>query len=367
MTIVVSHDPEHIFKIRIKKKYKNIVYLDDLILYLSNEQKERISILDDEEIEEAEAIIFTSANASRLNIHVFEIIPQILANLTTKKIYINNPPDTLLKSLEGIGEVKYKSPFSYESIDEQKIIELSKEFGEKIIGQNLAKNSILRSLIKMQWRNKNQKPLVLMFHGKPGIGKTETAKFLANQLYDGEIVREQMSMASNENSIKYYKSTEHTQDSFSKKLMNRTSNLILLDEFALAHPVILSAFFELFDEGVYTDSNYTVDMKNSIIICTSNILSQEEMYNNIDDALLSRFDGFIEFTPFTEKEKETIILKITKEIKKDMTKVHKEMIDWDKITNAIKAKRKELTNMRNIRNYIEDYLANEILTIYNKN
>ena len=39
--------------------------------------------------------------------------------------------------------------------------------------------------------------------------------------------------------------------------MNRTSNLILLDEFALAHPVILTAFFQLFDEGIYTDSNYT--------------------------------------------------------------------------------------------------------------
>lgn len=364
MGITVSYEPEHIFKNKIKKKYKDIVYLDDLILYLYDEKKE--SITDKNKIEQAEAIVFTSANASRLNVHVFEMIPHILNQITNKKIYINNPPNILLTSLELIDDIKHEPKFFYESIDEQKIIELMKEFDKEIIGQDLAKNSILRSLIKMQWRKNSKKPLVLMFHGRPGIGKTETAKFLARKLYNGEIVREQMSMASNENSIKYYKSTEHTQDSFSKKLMNRTSNLILLDEFALAHPVILSAFFELFDEGIYTDSNYTVNMKNSIIICTSNILSREEMYNNIDEALLSRFDNFIEFAPFTEKEKEIIVLKIIKEIKKDMIKEHKQMIDWDKTTHIIQTKIKEFTNMRNIRSYIEDYLANEILSSYTK-
>ena len=58
-----------------------------------------------------------------------------------------------------------------------------------------------------------------MFYGKPGIGKTETAKFLAKKLYGGIFVREQMSMASNENSMGYYKSTKHTEASFSKALI----------------------------------------------------------------------------------------------------------------------------------------------------
>ncbi len=74
-----------------------------------------------------------------------------------------------------------------------------------------------------------------MFYGEPGIGKTETAKQLSTTLYGNDnIIREQMSMVGGESSVKYFKSTNHSEDSFSKTLLNRESNVILLDEFALA-------------------------------------------------------------------------------------------------------------------------------------
>lgn len=59
----------------------------------------------------------------------------------------------------------------------------------------------------------------------------------------------------------------------------------------------------MFDEGIYSDQNFTVDVSNSIIICTSNLQSIQDMEKNIDNALLSRFDGFIHFTDFTDEDK----------------------------------------------------------------
>lgn len=370
MTIEVSYEPRHIFEKRIKSKYKNIIYLDEFLIYLSGEQEENI-LIDKEKMRNAEALVLTSEGSSRLLSHVFERLPAIFETLleNNNNIHINNPPDVLKRAMKTLDDVTYKDPFYFKNITKEEIIKLSEIFDtdNKIIGQTVAKKSILRSLVKMKWRKNNKKPLVLMFYGKPGIGKTETAKYLAEELYSGEIVREQMSMASTENSIEYFKSTKHNEDSFSKKLMNRTSNLILLDEFALAHPVILTAFFQFFDEGIYTDSNYTLDMKNSIIICTSNLLSVSEMHKNIDEALLSRFDAFIPFVPFSKKEKASIILKVISEIKEDINIKYQEKIEWKTVEVEIVSKLEKLTNMRNIRSYIEDYIADKILNLYIKN
>lgn len=359
----MSFEPKKIFNDKIKNQYENILYLDDFLILLDGTNK-IVSLITTETVEEADVVVLTSEGCSRLNSHVFEkTIPDIIDFLLVnfEDVYINNPPNILLKSLEILEDVKYKKPFYYKKINENKIKQLSNSFDDEIIGQKLAKENILRTLVKMQWRKKTKKPLVLMFYGKPGIGKTETAKFLAKKLYKGSIVREQMSMASTENSINYFKSTKHTELSFSKTLMNRSSNLILLDEFALAHPIILTSFFQLFDEGTYTDSNYTVDMSNSIIICTSNLLSKQEMYQQIDEALLSRFDAFIPFTVFTNEEKIIIIKKTLSDLEKGVDKKYKEKIDWIKAEKDLTIKIAEFTNMRNIRNYIEDYLSEKVL------
>lgn len=367
MPIEIRFEPQPIFNSRIKNNYSDAIHFEDYLILKSEGEIEN-ALLDHESIEKADTLILTSNGCSRLNSHVFEKIPDLLVKFLNdfKNIIINNPPRLLLDSMKSIEsvEVIYKTPFTYESISKEEIIGVWERFDENIVGQKIAKRAILRALVKKQWRKTNKKPLVLMFYGKPGIGKTETAKFLSKIIYKGDMIREQMSMASTENSINYFKSTKHTETSFSKTLMNRTSNLILLDEFALAHPVILTAFFQLFDEGIYTDSNYTVNMENSIIICTSNLLSLDEMHKEIDEALLSRFDAFIPFKPFTEIEKKDILSRIFNELKTDIKDEYSNEFDWDKIELELISKIDKLTNMRNIRNYIEDYLSDEILDIY---
>lgn len=141
------------------------------------------------------------------------------------------------------GTVKEKN-YSYPKINATQIGKVQQGFDSNIIGQTIAKKAICRKLIAQMIRP-TKKPLVLMFYGNPGIGKTETAKYLSTTLYTkGTLLREQMTMVGGDSSVRFFKSTSHSEDSFSKHLLNRTSNVILLDEFALAPPFFKLHFFK---------------------------------------------------------------------------------------------------------------------------
>ncbi|WP_347111387.1 AAA family ATPase [Streptococcus salivarius] len=296
-----------------------------------------------------------------------DLLIKIFTEAEIKDVYIHNPPKRFFKSLKQQvpSEILKVEQSSFEKVSEEQLKSVSKDLNEKIIGQEKAKKSILRKLVAQLVRP-SEKPLVLMFYGEPGIGKTETAKQLSATLYGNEnVIREQMSMVGGESSVKYFKSTNHSEDSFSKTLLNRESNVILLDEFALAPAFFHSTFFQMFDEGVYEDQNYKVDLNNSIIICTSNFKNILEMEKNIDIALLSRFDGFVKFSPLSIDEKRQI-LKITysKIISSEsMTKHFQEYLKEDKILAGIEAQLNNLPNVRAIRKYVEDVVSEELLEI----
>lgn len=367
MKIIVSNKPREKFEADLNARGVKHILFEDLLLSSGSDSDEpKLAQLINID-EDANVLVFTAEGASTLKSHVFEKIPDFIKTLRASQHFeaflINNPSKLLVKGLEQISGIDFEPSSSFEPLTEKNIKDVSINFDDRIIGQTKAKKSILRSLIRTLTRKNSSKPLVLMFYGKPGIGKTETAKYLAKQLYGGDIVREQMSMASNDSSVSYFKSTSHHENSFSKTLMNRSSNIILLDEFALSHSVIHASFFQLFDEGIYTDSNYTVDMQNSIIICTSNILRREDMYKQIDEALLSRFDAFISFEPFSVNEKEIIITKIIEDYKEGIKKEYLDKINWSQSKEVLKTAAPQMTNMRNIKNYVEEYFANELLKL----
>ena len=60
----------------------------------------------------------------------------------------------------------------------------------------------------------------------------------------------------------YLYGADHNRGSFAKDLLERKSNVVLLDEFDKANPGIWSAFYQMFDEGHYMDKNYDVDLSN---------------------------------------------------------------------------------------------------------
>ena len=296
-----------------------------------------------------------------------DLLIKIFNDSGTEEIYLHNPPKKFFNSLKQ----QVKSEFlnieqsTFAKISEEQLKRISEDLNEKIVGQEKAKKSLLRKLVTQLVRT-NAKPLVLMFYGEPGIGKTETAKQLSFTLYgNNNFIREQMSMVGGESSVKYFKSTNHSEDSFSKTLLNRESNVILLDEFALAPAFFHSTFFQMFDEGIYEDQNYKVDLSNSIIICTSNFKSRLEMEKNIDIALLSRFDGFVKFSPLSIDEKKQILkLTYSKIISSEyIDERYQEYLDEDKILACIESHLNTLPNVRAIRKYVEDVVADELLEV----
>ena len=296
-----------------------------------------------------------------------DLLIKIFNDSGTEEIYLHNPPKKFFNSLKQ----QVKSEFlnieqsTFAKISEEQLKRISEDLNEKIVGQEKAKKSLLRKLVTQLVRT-NAKPLVLMFYGEPGIGKTETAKQLSFTLYgNNNIIREQISMVGGESSVKYFKSTNHSEDSFSKTLLNRESNVILLDEFALAPAFFHSTFFQMFDEGIYEDQNYKVDLSNSIIICTSNFKSRLEMEKNIDIALLSRFDGFVKFSPLSIDEKKQILsLTYSKIISSEsIAERYQEYLVEDKILVRVESKLNTLPNVRAIRKYVEDVIADELLEV----
>ena len=85
------------------------------------------------------------------------------------------------------------------------------------------------------------KPIVLLFYGNSGIGKTETAQFLTEQI-GGKILRKQFSMYQNNEFANYLFGGKYNEKSFAKDLIARDSNVILLDEFDKAYFVFHSTF-----------------------------------------------------------------------------------------------------------------------------
>lgn len=322
-----------------------------------------------ETIDEKSICIFSVEDMSGLNSHIFERVFQIINMLSSlqliERLVINNPVRPLQAALKINKQyrIDFHETKHFNTLSEKKIIEVKTTIEKNLLGQKNAKLAILRKLISQLIRP-SEKPLVLMFYGNPGIGKTEAAKILSEALYGtNKLVREQMSMAQGEHSVNYFKATGHNEDSFSKKLMNRDSNIILLDEFALAPYYIQTSFFQMFDEGKYVDQNFEVDMKNSIIICTSNLLSREEMNQQINPALLTRFDGYVRFDDFSIAEKRIIARKTLDEylasgqIKQDYLK----LINPTDLKSHLDGKVEKLSNVRGIRNYIEDSVSQLIL------
>lgn len=363
MKIQVFFEPRVVFDKRIDQKKIEYRTLSQLIRNWTNNTKDLELIAD---LIEFDAFIITLEDCSGAASHVlenFEYLIYIFKESEIDNIYINNPPKFFYDKLKQLSETVEFEEYKFNKISESKIRTIQKKFDDKIIGQSNAKKSIMRKLVGHMIRP-TQKPLVMMFYGKPGIGKTETAKYLSELLYGTDsILREQMTMVGGESSVKYFKSTSHNEDSFSKHLLNRVSNVILLDEFALAPSYFQTSFFQMFDEGRYSDQNFSVNVENSIIICTSNLLTKNDLEENIDLALLSRFDGFIYFSEFTNKEKKEIIDKTFSEFTKpkSMKKKYRDSMNRQELLEKIYANIPNLTNVRNIRKYVEDSISDHLL------
>ncbi len=283
-----------------------------------------------------------------------------LSEFDIKDIYLQNPPIYIIEQMQKLGLKFQVNSYEYNSMSIDSLKRIDKEYDNRIIGQNMVKQQLLSALYPLVM-NRVSKPLVILFYGPTGVGKTETAKFLS-ELMAADLFRKQFSMFQSNDFATYLFGGKHSQNCFARELLERESNIILLDEFDKPNPVFHSAFYQLFDEGIYDDKNYHVEVRNAIIICTSNYLSEDDIKSKLGAPIYSRFDEIIKYNDISEDGIKRIIkIEFDKQYSL-LTLSEQEIVDNNNVLVRILTNASYLKNARDIRKVIRQAISTSILS-----
>lgn len=230
--------------------------------------------------------------------------------------------------------------------DRQKLLKLADHLHERVVGQDQAVNAVTDAVLRARAGLQNpSRPLgSFLFLGPTGVGKTELAKALAEDLFDSEkhMVRIDMSEYMEKYSVSrlvgaapgYVGYEEGGQ--LTEAVRRNPYTIVLLDEIEKAHPDVFNILLQVLDDGRLTDSQgRTVDFKNTIIIMTSN-LGSELLLDGVDEQgqisevtqnqvhaliqtkfkpeFLNRIDDTIMFTPLSLLDIQQIVVKMVAEL-----------------------------------------------------
>ena len=217
--------------------------------------------------------------------------------------------------------------------EENQLRDLDKKLEEHVIGQNEAVDKIARAIRRNRiGLNKSGRPIgSFLFVGPTGVGKTETAKQLAKQLFGSKdaMIRFDMSEYMDKTSTSkligaapgYVGYEEAGQ--LTEQVRRHPYSLILLDEVEKAHPDVMHMFLQILDDGRLTDSQgRTVSFKDTIIIMTSNAGTGDavasvgfgaeasgnthsiidKLTNYFKPEFLNRFDDIVQFNALTKDD-----------------------------------------------------------------
>lgn len=278
-----------------------------------------------------------------------------------RSVYVINPPKSLAEQARLLfteNSIHEKS-YPYKKIDTTLIKDITKSLSRSIVGQDESIKALPRCLVSLM--NTDESPVVVMLYGPTGVGKTESAKIIASAL-GGEASRIQFSMFQTNSLAEYLYGSKVNERSFAAQLLERRSNVIILDEFDKAGEAFHSAFYQLFDEGLFVDKNYIVDLRNTLIVCTSNYSSPQEIRKHLGEPLSSRFSAFIRYSELTTSAKLTIIKRKIDETYGAFPDDVRPLINREKIESDFLSTLLKLNNVREITNSIEYIMSDFILS-----
>ena len=242
------------------------------------------------------------------------VLPHVLSNFTIivtlnhdiGALYVQNPPRRVIESLKaGYGDDIEYHESEYPTLTREILRKLYSTLNSDVLGQEECKRQIISGMYRLT-TGSNSKPVVLMLYGPSGVGKTESAKSISRSM-GGELLRVQFSMMQTQEAYDYVFGAEHSKSSFARDMVGRESNVILIDEFDKVNPLFYNAFYELFDEGIFVDTNYRVNLGQAIFLLTCNFRSEEEIKKVLGPAMFSRIGACIEYADLSTGQKRQII------------------------------------------------------------
>ncbi|NPA58787.1 MAG: AAA domain-containing protein [Aquificae bacterium] len=285
----------------------------------------------------------------------------------------------------------------------EKLLHLEEELHKRVVDQDHVIKTIAEAIRRARaGLSDPRKPLAsFMFLGPTGVGKTETAKALAELLFGDEdaLIRLDMSEFKEEHSVAKligappgYVGYEEG-GKLTEAVRRRPYSVVLLDEIEKAHPRVFDLFLQVLDDGILTDSQgRTVSFRNTIIIMTSNIGSQyltlipfdadeetikkefeiakekvlEEVKNYFRPEFLNRLDEILVFKPLFKKELLQIVELMLRNLNKRLLEKHIQIEATDKAKELIAKLGYDPVYgarplRRAIQKYVETPLAEKIL------
>jgi ATP-dependent Clp protease ATP-binding subunit ClpE len=235
--------------------------------------------------------------------------------------------------------------------EQQKLQNLQQRLADKVIGQEEAVDKVAKAVRRGRagLKSKTRPTASFMFVGPTGVGKTELAKTLAEEVFGDKeaMIRLDMSEYMEKHSVSkligsppgYVGHEEAGQ--LTEKVRRKPYSIILLDEIEKAHPDVQHIFLQILEDGRLTDSQgRTVSFKDTIIIMTSNAgvtdkkaptvgfgsVNEDKQQGDVMDSLtayfkpefLNRFDAIIPFNHLEESSLVKIVELLSKELQENL-------------------------------------------------
>lgn len=259
--------------------------------------------------------------------------------------FINNKNKKILEisDLTELTSQKTGIPLgSLKQDEKEKLLNLEKIFNQQVIGQKEAVFAIVNALKRARFKiRSNDRPIgTFLFLGATGVGKTTTAKTLA-EVYFGKkdnMIRFDMSEYSKD------EDTTRLMDNLAREVSQNPYTILLLDEIEKSNPKILNLFLRILDEGIMTDTKgFKANFRHMIIIGTSNaganliqenidkignkeferdLLEHLQRNNLFRPEFINRFDAIITFKTLTKSDLKQIAGLLLNDLKNRLQKEH---------------------------------------------
>lgn len=274
--------------------------------------------------------------------------------------------------------------------ERQKLLDMAKYIGKRVVGQKEAVDKVVDAILRSRagLSDPNRPYGSFLFLGPTGVGKTELTKALAEFLFDTEdaMIRIDMSEFMEKHSVARLIGAPpgyvgYEEGGYLTEAVRRKPySVILLDEVEKAHPDVFNILLQALDDGRMTDGQgRTVDFKNTVIIMTSNLGSQEIMNRQGEDPevvkeavmdevkkhfrpeFINRIDEIVVFNALDQKAIREIARIQIRKLAKRMEQLNIGLDVTEAALDEIgKVGFDPLFGARPLRRAVQDYLENQI-------